>query len=557
PPLLFVLIALVANAEAQHFPPNADLLELIRTRVEEGRATGIVVGVLEADGTRRIQAFGTSGPGALPLDAETVFEIGSISKVFTGIILADMAAEGLLAIEDPLQDHVPDGVTVPSRSGQSIRLVDIAMHRSALPRLPDNMDPADPSNPYEDYTAEMMYDFLNSHELRRDVGSEYEYSNLAVGLLGHVLALRNGTDYEGLVRDRILNPLGMTNSGITLTPEMARHFAKGHDVSGNVAPYWDIPTLAGAGALRSNMNDMLNFIEANVGEATSPLEQSMRKSHHVRAAAGGDNSVGLNWHIRAVGEDRIVWHNGGTAGFRTFAGFDPDREIGAVVLTNSGKSADDIGFHLINNAVPLALPPAPRQEVVVDRGTMERYVGIYELTPAFRITVTLEDSGLAVQATSQPKFPVFAESETVFFLKVVEAQVEFVVEEGAVAALILHQNGASQRASKVDTLINNAVPLAPAPPLHKEVAVDRGTMERYVGIYELTPAFRITVTLEDTGLAIQATSQPKFPAFAESETVFFLKVVEAQVEFVVEEGAVVALILHQNGASQRASKVAH
>ncbi len=446
---LFVFLALVTSAGAQHFPPTANLLELIQTRVKEGRATGIVVGVLEANGTRNIQAFGTAGPGALPLDAETVFEIGSISKVFTGIVLADMAAEGVLAIEDPLQGHVPDGVTVPSRPGQTIRLVDIAMHRSALPRLPDNMDPADPSNPYGDYTAEMMFDFLNSHELRRDVGSEYEYSNLAVGLLGYVLALKNGTDYEELVRNRILTPLGMANSGITLTPKMAQHFAKGHDHSGNVVPYWDLPTLAGAGALRSNMNDMLNFIEANVGQATSSLEQSMRRSHQVLGAAGGDNSVGLNWHIRAVGDDRIVWHNGGTAGFRTFAGFDPDRGVGAVVLTNSAHGADDIGFHLINNAVPLAQPRAPRIEVDVDRGTMERYVGIYELAPAFRITVTLEDSGLAVQATSQPKFPVFAESEMVFFLKVVDAQVEFVIEEGAVAALILHQNGASQRANKV------------------------------------------------------------------------------------------------------------
>jgi CubicO group peptidase (beta-lactamase class C family) len=117
---LFVLVGLLTNAGAEHFPPAVDLLELIRTRGEEGRGTGIVVGVLEADGTRRIQAFGTAGPGALPLDAETIFEIGSISKVFTGIILADMASEGLITIEDPLQDHVPDGVTVPNRPAETV-----------------------------------------------------------------------------------------------------------------------------------------------------------------------------------------------------------------------------------------------------------------------------------------------------------------------------------------------------------------------------------------------------------------------------------------------------
>ena len=186
--------------------------------------TGIVVGVLEADGTRRIQAYGRAGPGAMQLGAETIFEIGSISKVFTAIILADMAADGLLALDDPVQTLAPEGVTIPSRPGQAMRLVDIATHRSALPRLPDNMSPADRSNPYADYTPQMLYDFLNGHELSRDVGAEFEYSNLAVGMLGHLLALKSGMDYEELVTERILDPLGMVNTGITPTPEMERHF---------------------------------------------------------------------------------------------------------------------------------------------------------------------------------------------------------------------------------------------------------------------------------------------------------------------------------------------
>jgi len=449
-----VLAALVlaAPAAAQHFPPNAEILELIRTRVEEGRATGIVVGVLEADGTRRIQAYGDPGPDALPLSAESVFEIGSISKVFTSIALADMAADGLLSIEDPVQDYLPQGVTLPSRPGQTVRFVDIATHRSALPRLPGNISPADPNNPYADYTVEMLYEFLNTHTLRRDVGAEFEYSNLAVGLMGHVLALRSGTDYETLMKARILDPLGMTKSGVTLTADMARHFVKGHDPSGAVVPNWDLPTLAGAGALRSDMNDMLDFLEANVGEPTSKLERAMRTSHQPRASVGGADSIGLNWIMHAVGDDRIVWHNGGTAGFRTWIGFDPVRGVGAVVLTNSAHGADDIGMHLVNAAAPLAPKPEPtpeRVEVEVARATMERYVGTYELAPTFQITVTLEEAGLSVQATGQPRIPVFAESDTKFFMKVVDAQVEFVLEDGVVTAMLLHQGGQAQRAPKI------------------------------------------------------------------------------------------------------------
>jgi CubicO group peptidase (beta-lactamase class C family) len=418
--------------------------------VDEGRATGIVVGVLEADGTRRIQAYGDAGPGALPLSAETVFEIGSISKVFTGTLLANMADDGLLSIEDPLQSLAPEGLTIPGGPERTIRSVDVATHRSALPRLPENMSPVDASNPYADYTVDMLYEFLNSYTLRRDVGAEYEYSNLAVGLLGHLLALKSGTDYEGLVKERILDPLGMDHTGITLTPEMERQFAQGHDVAGNVVSHWDMPTLAGAGALRSNVNDMLSFTEANVGEPTSSLERSMRVTHQVREPVAGEVSIGLNWHVLRLGDDQIVMHDGGTFGFKTLVAFDPDRGVGAVVLTNSAQGADDIALHLINNRIPLAAPRAPKaEEIEVGREIMERYVGLYELTPNVRITVTLGESGLEFQATNEPKFPMFAESETVFFLKVSDVRIEFVAEDGEATALTLHAGGGSPTAIKI------------------------------------------------------------------------------------------------------------
>ena len=298
-----------------------------------------------------------------------------------------------------------------------------------------------------------MYAFLSGHELRRDIGSEFEYSNLAVGLLGHALARAADTDYEGLVKDRIFDPLGMDMSTITLSGDTEAWMVRGHDAQGNVTSLWDIPTMAGAGAIRSNMDDMLVFLAANTGSPESDLERSMRASHEVRAAMVEGMEVGLNWITRSVGDDRIVWHNGGTGGFRTFMGFDPDRGVGAVVLINSGHGADDIGFHLINSAVPLRpapAPPAERTEIAVPEAILETYVGAYELTPQFVIEVTLDDGALFVQATAQPTFPVFAESETFFFLKVVDAQVTFTKDDaGEVTGLILHQGGANQPAQKV------------------------------------------------------------------------------------------------------------
>ena len=453
--LSLVLLVFAASSAlevaGQHFPDDSRLREIVRTRVEEGRATGIVVGVLEADGTRRYAAYGEPGPGARPLGPRSVFEIGSITKVFTGILLAEMAGRGEVRLEAPIQAYAHDGVTIPSRDGREITFLDLATHRSSLPRLPGNMRPADSSNPYTDYTVDQMHAFLSGYSLTRDIGSEYEYSNLAVGLLGHLLAATAGRDYEDVTRERILDPLGMSMTGIDLTPEMTEWLAVGHS-NGRTVPNWDLPTLAGAGALRSNADDMLTFLEANVGDPTSDLERAMRVSHQARREAGGPMSVGLNWHIRAVGDDRIVWHNGGTGGYRTFAGFDPDLNVGVVVLTNSTEGADDIGFHLLNDELALAPPPqAPteRVEIDVDREIMAPYVGEYELTADFRISVTLDERGLNVQATGQPRFPVFAESETKFFLRVVDAQVTFVEEDGEITALILHQGGIDQRARKV------------------------------------------------------------------------------------------------------------
>jgi CubicO group peptidase (beta-lactamase class C family) len=237
--LLTFAFLIPSGASAQHFPSHEDLTGLIRSRVEEGRAVGIVLGVMEADGSTRVVWYGDAGPNARALGARSVFEIGSITKVFTGILLADMVARGEVSLSDPVSDHLPSGVTVPSRGGREITLLDLATHHSGLPRLPSNFSPADRTNPYADYTVEDLYTFLSSHELRREIGSQYEYSNLAVGLLGVVLARVGEGSYEDIVRERILEPLGMNMTGITLEGDMLAWMAEGHNRQGDVIPLWD------------------------------------------------------------------------------------------------------------------------------------------------------------------------------------------------------------------------------------------------------------------------------------------------------------------------------
>jgi CubicO group peptidase (beta-lactamase class C family) len=344
---------------------DAELLALIKTRVDAGRNTGIVVGVLRGDATPVIASYGNPGPGAKPLDADSVFEIGSITKVFTATLLLDMADRGLVKLDDPIGKYLPSRVRVPSRNGRQITLVDLATHTSGLPRLMTNLIPTDPGNPYGSYTVDQLYAFLSNYELARDIGAQYEYSNVGMGLLGHVLALRAGKDYEEVVAERILRPLGMTHTAITMTPWMKQHLAVGHNMAGAPVPSWDVRTIAGAGALRSTLTDMLTFARANLNPNAGKLQALMQDGHRARHPTGRAGlSVGLAWHIRDENGQTIVWHNGGTGGYRTWMGFDAKRGIAAVVLTNSTHGADDLGLTLLT---PNAQPPR-RWELVLGVG---------------------------------------------------------------------------------------------------------------------------------------------------------------------------------------------
>lgn len=434
-----------ASAGAQGFPADSAVRAILDQRVATGRHPGIVVGLLDPVG-RRVLAAGRAGPDpSVPLNGNTVFEIGSVTKVFTTLVLADMAGRGQLSFDSPVAALLPPDTRIPAKDGRQITVRDLGTHTSGLPRMPDNFSPADPANPYADYSVAQLYAFLSRYELPRNVGERYEYSNLGMGLLGHALARRAGTTYEALVTDRVLAPLGMRDTRITLTPALRTRLATGHDATGNPTANWDIPTLAGAGALRSTVHDMLTFVAANLSPPPGALGRAMVETHAAQANTGAeDMDVGLGWHILKRPTTTIVWHNGGTGGYHSFVGFDGARGMGVVVLANSSASIDDIAIHLLDDTFPLETPePVKRRaEVAVDPSILRDYVGEFQLTPGFTITVTLEAGQLFIQATNQPKFPVFPESETEFFLKVVDAQITFVRDEdGQVTSLILHQAG--------------------------------------------------------------------------------------------------------------------
>jgi len=435
-----LLIGAVRPADA--VATDAEIEKVLADRIDVAKKNvGIVVGVVD-DGGSRVVSHGSSGNGK-SLDGDSEFEIGSLSKVFTTLVLADMIERGEVQLDDAIGKYLPEGVKAPERNGKVITLRHLATHTSGLPRLPANFAPKDPSNPYVDYDAARMLAFLGGYALTRDPGERYEYSNYGVGLLGYLLARRAGSDYATLIRTRILQPLNMNDTAVVLNAAQRARLVQGHDSNGKMVPGWDFDAMAGAGAIRSTAHDMLKFLAAQRGNKKSPLQAAIARSQRELQDIGGpERQIGLGWHINWQFGNRFVWHNGATGGFRSFAGL--TAQGGVVVLSNQQTSVDDIGYHLLDERVALTLYQAPRVRtaVKIDPAVLDGYAGQYQLAPDFIISFVREGDRFMTQATRQPKFEVFAENETEFFLQAVDAQITFVRNAyGKADRIVLHQGG--------------------------------------------------------------------------------------------------------------------
>lgn len=548
--LLLLILAVPLQANEGRIP-DSKIENILRERVDATKhGVGIVVGLVDEKGVRIIR-YGELRRGSdRPVDGDTVFEIGSVTKVFTGLLLADAVERGEMELDDPISKYLPPAVKVPSRNGRKITLLDLATHTSGLPRLPDNLSPRDANNPYADYSVKQMYAFLSGYTLTRDIGATYEYSNLGAGLLGHILALKAGTNYEALVINRICRPLGMTSTRIVLPPGLRARLATGHSTAGEPVSNWDIPTLAGAGALRSTANDMLKFVAAHFGPARSKLWPAMQLTQARRHAAGSsDMHIGLCWHILNKFGTEAIWHNGGTGGYRSFIGFDKKKRQGVVVLSNSANSNDDLGFHLLEPKHPLARVQAAKERVAIrlKAEIFDRYVGRYELAPGVFFNLRRDGGKLMAQLTGQQYYEIFPESETEFFYKVVDTQITFTTgADHKVQSLVLHQNGIDQIAKKVSD--------EPAKE-RQTVKLDPKLYEVTVGEYQLASGAVFTIRRDGNRLLVRLTGQTFLEIFPESETEFFYKAVDAQITFVKDkQGRATSLILHQNGQHLKATK---
>ena len=451
--IIFSVVAL--HPHSSSFAADAKLKAAVDRQVKPYLDAGLVMGlsvVMSVRGEDQLFHYGQLSkqhPGS-PTD-DTVYEIGSVTKVFTGILLADAVANGGASLDQPAAAWLPAGVTMAESPTRPITLQDLATHVSGLPRLPNNLKPDDPGNPYASYSVDQLHAFLEQHTPSRPPGSTSEYSNLAQGLLGHLLATHAKTSYEQLIRTRLAGPLDMGDTTITLSDDQRRRLAPPYRA--NLTPdfNWDIPTLAGAGALRSTPRDMLRFARANLHPADDELGSAINlawKQH--QAPIGPSFAMGLGWRIARDGSTR--WHNGQTGGYHSALFVNRKLDSAVAVLTNTATGeVDRLAEDLLRLAAGVSVTPRKFDaEVKIPLDIIKRYAGTYQLAPGMVFTVTVEDGDLMVQLTGQPSFQVYAKSERVWFYKVVEATLTFEVDrQGNCTAVELFQNGVRQRAPRI------------------------------------------------------------------------------------------------------------
>lgn len=526
---LLLILAVKASQAASPEPPaaagvplsDADIQTLLRDYIDTDKlGVGIVVGMVDERGTRVVACGNMDNGTDHEVDGDTLFEIGSITKVFTALLLQDMVQRGEMQLNDPIQKYLPASVKAPSFQGKSITLLHLATHTSGLPTEPDNL--AAPTwrspDPQDLYTVEQLYAFLSHYRLPRAPGTTEQYSNVGMQLLGHLIELKSGQSFERLVRERICRPLGMGDTLVTLSPELKSRLALGHSRPGGRVPNMNF-ILPGAGGLRSTANDLLKFVSAYAGVRSTPLDALMRKAMEFHPVESGGKLM-LAWG----GNDTLFGHNGGTYGYMAVLNFNPKLRRGIVVLSNCRNSA-------IVGAMMGPLwerrSPRPADAQPANRILLDRYTGQYQPKGGARCIARREGGRFLLQwigpAERFPSYEIFPRSESVFRNEFWGVQAFFSqASPGHPAKMTLTSLGPYSGLNEPLTLTRIARDIPPPPAL---VQLDDGIFRRYVGQYRkalLLGLFHVGPTLsisqETDELGVHLIARVKgLPGYTEAE----------------------------------------
>lgn len=341
----FLLILFIFNITFAQTP-----LKLIEKHGQEfPKYTELAIAIIDGDKVT-YHGFIKKEKGFEPkTNEQAIFEIGSITKVFTSTILADQVIKGKIK----LNELIKKSLDFKLKGNPKITFQSLANHSSGLPSLPDNIFPImvnNPDNPYKGYTANKLKEYCTKQlDLKKAVGEQYDYSNLGAGLLGYALSQKNNKSYEELLQEIVFKPLKMkqTTTDRSLVKEQ---LVKGLDPSGSVTSNWDLDVLAPAGNVLSSVSDLSKFIIANFDANNKVFALQQTKTNHVR----GNMDIALGWHIiNNADEVKCHWHNGGTGGYTSSMTINVKDKMGVVILSNVSAfhpkmgNIDALGFELM------------------------------------------------------------------------------------------------------------------------------------------------------------------------------------------------------------------
>ncbi len=433
---------------------------LAEPMVKSKEVAGLSIGIVSLDESGKLKSetlhfgnamgFGMTAEAKPPTD-DTLYEIGGMTKALTGILLASAVQRDEVELTTPADDIMPEGMTMPSHEGKKISLLHLATHHSGLPRIADNMPEANFDDPYANYTSTLAGEFLNHYKLTRRPGSQYEYSNLGMSYLGHLLTIKSGAEnYDELLLERLTGPLKMPSTK-PLVPGDDSKLAVGHTATGTKAANWHWADMPGAGGVRANIADMNQFMIANLKPPGDPVGKSIDLAfeQHV-SPVGSAFGRGLGWTIARDGQTR--WRNGRTGGFSSAMFINRELGLGVCVLCNTSHDGiTGLAERLTQMKAGLkVMAPSSEEQTDVEGDVMDRYVGRYQLTPQFIFNIRRKGKQLTVQATNQPTIRLYARSDVEWFCKTVKASLLFSdIKDGKANSLTLIQNGLRQKASRI------------------------------------------------------------------------------------------------------------
>lgn len=447
---IFMLVFVVGAAQASTRRIAAGIDYLARPYVERGDVVGMTIGVLYK-GEPIVRGYGqlSAEDDRIP-DGQTIYEIGSLTKVFTGLLLADAVVQGRVELDTPVQTLLPRGVTLRQRDDQAVTLLNLATHTSGLPKIPSNLlRTADINNPYAKYSGKQLAEFLNSYRPRKRPGERIAYSNLGSGLLGDLVAREQKLTYESHLKRRVTEPMELRDTTIELDADAKRRLAPPHLANGKPAHAWDFNKLAGCGAIRSNVDDVLKFVGMHLDPPSGKLGKAIEMAwdEHQPAISTDDFALGLGWHLAQDGSTR--WHTGQTGGYHSVVFANRQLDMAVVVLTNTATDKVDALAQIVIQFLAVAekKPEAekPVEEVEVDPAVMRRHVGKFRFPTGGVLSFSIQNERLFVQLTGQQHLELVAESEKRWRCKLVDATLVF---KGTSVTLL--QNGNEQVARRIE-----------------------------------------------------------------------------------------------------------